>query len=392
MDERIYLIRFGELSLKGENRGFFEKLLRKNIKRKLQPWPCTVTIQRGRFFLECPEAPDDLIKEVLSTTFGIVGFTRAWKCKKTIESIRSAALSVAREEVEIHGTSSFKINSRRADKSFPLSSYEISCDAGDLICSTFDTVHVDVKKPDWSIGIEVREAAYVYGRMESGPGGLPVGCACRGVVMLSGGIDSPVAAYLMAKRGIKLDAIYFHAYPYTSDEALDKVKQLAAILAPFCGGMRLHVIPFTEAQIAMKKGRRSEEMTLHMRAAMVETSVMLAEEIGAKALVTGEALSQVASQTIESITFTGSFSSLPVLRPLIGLDKQEIITVSQKIGTYETSILPFEDCCTIFSPKHPLVHPDKEKLTLTYRKLMLDEELKKAFQEREIINLPPHTF
>ncbi len=392
MNETLFLIRFGELSLKGENRGFFEKRLRRNIRKKLQPYQCDITIQRGRFYLRSSDAPVDAVREVLSTTFGIVGFTRAIRCSKNMEAIRSAALSAVSELVEEHPDSSFKINCRRTDKGFPLRSYDVACEIGGLILDTHPSLRVDVKKPDWALGIEIRDAAYIYGKMEKGPGGLPVSCAGRGVLMLSGGIDSPVAGYMMAKRAIKLDAVYFHAYPYTSDEALEKVKTLASLIAPFTGGIRLHVIPFTEAQLNMKKRGRSEEITLHMRAAMVQISEMTALEIGARSLITGEALSQVASQTIESLTYTGSFSGMPILRPLIGLDKEEIITIARKIGTFETSILPYEDCCTIFSPKHPLVHPDREKLTKAYHELGLEDDLAKAFRDREVFTFPPHSF
>lgn len=392
MNETLYLIRFGELSLKGENRGFFEKRLRKNIRRKLQPYSCDITIQSGRFYLRSQDAPERAVREVLSTTFGIVGFTKSIRCPKDMDRVRSAALDAAAELAMEQPGSRFKINCRRTDKGFPLTSYDIACDIGGAVLDAHPSLKVDVKKPDWSIGIEIRDAAYIYGRMEKGPGGLPVGCAGRGVLMLSGGIDSPVAGYMMAKRAIKPDAVYFHAYPYTSDEALEKVKKLASLLAPFTGGMRLHVIPFTEAQLSMKKQGRAEELTLHMRAAMVQIAEMVAVEIGAKALITGEALSQVASQTIDSIAFTGSFSTMPVFRPLIGLDKEEIIGIARKIGTFETSILPYEDCCTIFSPEHPLVHPDRVKLSKSYLDLELEELLQKALMEREIFIFPPHGF
>jgi thiamine biosynthesis protein ThiI len=392
MKESLYLIRFGEIALKGDNRIFFERLLRKNIKKKLLPYRSELRMHSGRVYLRCQEAPEEAVRSVLSSTFGIVGFTKALRCDKRIEEIREAASLIADEIASDGKLQSFKVSARRADKSFPMTSYEIACDIGARIAGAHQEFHVDVKTPDWVLGVEIREAAYIYGRMEKGPGGLPVGCAGKGVVLLSGGIDSPVAAFLMAKRGLKLDAVYFHAYPYTSNEALDKVKKLAEILAPYTGGIRLHVIPFTEAQIFMKQRGRSEELTLHMRAAMVEIADMVAADTGAKALVTGEALSQVASQTIESITLTGSFAQRPIFRPVIGLDKEEIITIARRIGTFETSILPYEDCCTIFSPKHPLVHPNKELLTTAYRSLSLDEELKRAYEDREVYLFPPHSF
>jgi len=222
--------------------------------------------------------------------------------------------------------------------------------------------------------------------MIKGPGGLPVGIAGKGLLLLSGGIDSPVAGYRMATRGLRQDAIYFHTYPYTSDEALGKVKDLAEILSHYLSGTRLYVVPFTNVQLHIKNHSNSEEHTLHMRYCMVKIANMVSERIHARCLITGESLSQVASQTLESLTFTDSASTLPILRPLIGLDKEEIIHTAKAIGTYETSILPYEDCCTIFSPKHPLVRPDKDKMTASYTDLRIEELLQEAADSCEIFD------
>jgi tRNA uracil 4-sulfurtransferase len=389
MDNRIYLIKIGELTLKKGNRAYFEKRLAANIRKKLSPCRAKVIIKNGRFYLTDTDASEEHIFRVLSSSFGIIGFTRAIVTKKKIEAVIAAAVKAALEAYADKPFTTFKIEARRADKQFPLSSYEIACRAGDAVRTALPGIKVDVKKPHLSIGIELRESAYIYGAMHPGPGGLPAGSAGRGILLLSGGIDSPVAGYLMAKRGLSLDAIYFHAYPYTSTEALDKVKTLASLLAPFTVGLRLHVIPFTEAQLHLKKHGKAKELTLYMRAAMVETANLLAKRRKAKALVTGEALSQVASQTIDSIAFTGSFSINPIFRPLIGMDKEEIIRIARKIGTFETSILPYEDCCTIFSPEHPEVHPKLEKSREAYFELEMQEELQRAFREREVFSFLP---
>lgn len=388
--KQVYLIKVGELTLKKGNRRYFENRLAENIRKKLSPHRGRVDVRNGRFYLTAPKAPEEHIRRTLSTCFGIIGFAPAQVVPKEIDTIVSAAVTAAREAFDQgRGFTTFKIEARRSDKRFPLSSYEIACAAGDAVLRSLPETGVDVKNPDLTIGIEVREEAYIYGALQGGPGGLPTGSAGKGILMLSGGIDSPVAGYQMAKRGLSLDALYFHAYPYTSREALEKVKDLASILAPFTNGLRLHVIPFTEAQIHMKKMGKPRNLTLYMRAAMVETANLLAKRRRAGAIITGEALSQVASQTIRSIAFTGSFAKVPVFRPLIGMDKEEIISIARRIGTFETSILPYEDCCTIFSPDHPEVNPDPESTREAYLELEMKELLLQAFKDRETFTFLP---
>lgn len=386
MNKALYLIRIGELSLKKGNRGFFEKQLRRNIRKKIKPYSSSIRIQNGRFFLSSEDAPTEVIEQALSTTFGIVGYTRALEADKEQTAIREAAKIIADTVKKRKPASSFKVEARRADKSYPLSSYQQACDLGNTVGEHCPDFTVDVKNPDWVLGVEIRDKAYLYGDMHPAPGGLPYGSAGKGVVMLSGGIDSPVAAYLMAKRGLALEAVYFHAYPYTSDDALEKVKTLAKKIALFTGGIRLHVIPFTDAQLLIKRRGSAKELTLHMRAAMVQVANKVAADCGGKAIITGEALSQVASQTIDSITFTASFADFPIFRPLIGLDKEDIIRVARKIDTFETSILPYEDCCTIFSPDHPDVKPNCEMLRKEYEALEIEEEVEKAFANRRVVH------
>ena len=384
----LFLIKVGEISLKGGNRPFFEKTLKKNIKRKLKGYKIQVTGKNGRFYLSAEDVDDKIIKKALGTTFGIVAFSKTLKLDRDINTIREASITLCNPIIQKQPNGTFKVNVRRPNKSFPLSSYETACHVADAILEEFPTTSVNVKKPDWALNIEIREKAYIYGPQFKGPGGLPVGSAGKGILLLSGGIDSPVAGYLMAKRGLKLDAVYFHAYPYTSDEARMKVEKLAEIISPYLCGINLFVIPFTDSQLRIKEKGRTEEVTLLMRACMVKIADKIIKERYGACLVTGESLSQVASQTMESIKYTGSVSDLPIFRPLIGLDKEEIITIAKRINTYETSILPFEDCCTIFSPEHPLVRPDTGKLKESFLKLDIEEHLNKAVEKADRVFKP----
>lgn len=388
MESTLYLVRLGEISLKGLNRDFFERRLRDNIKYKLRPYGSRFTKQKGRLFIEVDAAaPEEVVRQAISTSFGVVGFSKALKCEKHMEAIGSSAALLTSLPSFLDGTATFKVETVRADKAFPLRSYDISGRLGDQILTAHPHLKVDVHNPDRILHVEIRDHAYLYALGEPGPGGLPVGTSGRGMLMLSGGIDSPVAAYRMAKRGLRQEAVYFHAYPYTSDEAKEKVVAVARILSPYCSGITLHVVPFTDVQLHIKTHSREEENTLLMRACMMRIATSLAQRRNCTAIVTGESLGQVASQTLESLTFTNSMSDLPVFRPLIGMDKEEIIALSRRIGTYETSILPFDDCCTIFSPRHPLVRPDKEKLTEAYRDMKIEDFLAQAEESSEMIML-----
>ncbi len=384
---RLYLIKIGEIALKGGNRNFFEKRLKKNIKLSLRGVNCTVSGGRGRFFIEAPVEDAAAVESVLSNTFGIKGYSEVTRLKKDIKLITEEAVRQAASNIKNGEGSRFKINSRRADKGFPMKSYDISCAVGDAVLENVPGTIVDVKNPDWAVNIELRETAYVYGRVSRGPGGLPVGSAGGGLLLLSGGIDSPVAGWLMAKRGLKLDAIYFHTYPYTSDEAKQKVIDLADILSHHTCGLNLYIVPFTDVQLKIKENGFEKATTLLMRHAMVRIADRIAKGSNGLALVTGEALSQVASQTPESIRYTGSGTDLPIFRPLIGMDKEEIIRIAEKIGTYRTSILPFEDCCTLFAPEHPITHPDFERLTAEFKELDIEDLMNKTADETEKIYL-----
>ena len=381
MDERLYLVKEGEISLKGGNRIMFERKLRANIRSKLKPYESRMDKSKGRVYVFVDDkCPEDLAEKALSTTFGITGWAQSERCsEKSIDSI----IEKTEEILSRHpfgDTGSFKVDVRREDKSFPMDSHMVAVALADIVEKYYPNLSVDLKTPDYTLTVEIRNQCFVYTDSKKGVGGLPVGTAGRGMLLLSGGIDSPVAGYTMAKRGLKLDCCYFHAYPYTSELALDKVKKLASIIAPYLQGTRLFVVPFTKGQEYIRDHGVEEEATLMFRASMMKTAEKLSNRYHDKAIVTGEAVSQVASQTLDAMTFTDSMTDLLVLRPLCGLDKEEIIDRAKAIGTYETSILPYEDCCVVFSPKHPVTRPDKEEMREHFSSLKMDALIDEAVE------------
>ena len=320
--------------------------------------------------------------------FGIVAMVRARACEKD----KDAILACARDYLapQLMAAKSFKVESKRADKTFPLGSIELSQYVGGELHELFPHLTVDVHHPELTVQIEVREtAAYVHGPARPGAGGLPIGMGGTAVSLLSGGIDSPVSSYMIAKRGVQLELVHFFSPPYTSQQALDKVKELAKELVPWCGRMTLHIVPFTEIQEAIRRDCPEEYFTLIMRRFMMRLAERVARRTGAKALVTGESLGQVASQTMDALAVSDAVCSLPVLRPVIGMDKQEIVLISRKIGTFDTSILPFEDCCTVFTPRHPRTHPVLEDVVGFESALDIEGLTQRAVDgiERVTINL-----
>ncbi len=382
-NRELYLLKIGEIWLKGSNRKLFERVLVRNIKAMLAAYRPYVSIQGDRYFLSLDAGGRDEAAGVLSRTFGLTGYCMPLTCPKEKAAIISAATELVRRELKLRSITTFKVACRRSDKGFSLSSYEIACAVGDAVREEFSGLTVNLSRPDFTISVEVREQVYLYGTTYPAPGGLPAGTGGKGLLMLSGGIDSPVAGYLMGKRGLALDAVYFHAYPYTSDEAKDKVASLASMLSAYMVRMRLIVVPFTDVQLHIRRHALEKERTLHMRYAMVRITSMLAKQYHASCLVTGESLSQVASQTVQSIAYTNDASSVPVFRPLIGMDKEEIIRTAHEIGTYETSILPYEDCCTLFSPKHPITKPKKERLISAFNAMDMEKLLVQAAEAAE---------
>ena len=382
----VYLLKPGELTLKGGNRKEFEHTLRRNLAKMLRGSGARVFLTKSRFFVHCPEAEEAKAEDALRHVFGIAGWAKTKPCEKNMDSVIAACVDEARVFFE-KGKRTFKIEARRTDKSFPFDSYDIRCRAGDAVVHAIPEFKVDVKKPELVINVEIREKAYVYANAQQGLRGLPSGTAGRGLVLLSGGIDSPVAAYMMASRGMSLDAIYFHAFPFTSDEAKEKVKTLAGIINSFCPGLRLFIMDFTPVQKCIKENSPEAWITVMLRMAMVECADMLAKKQKLKCLISGESLSQVASQTIENIGCTQSMTSIPVLRPLIGMNKEQIIRIAETIGTYRTSILPYEDCCTLFTPLHPVLRGNVDEAKELYAKLELSCLLAKALETMEVITL-----
>lgn len=382
MAKHQYLIKEGEIALKGGNRVMFERRLRANIRGKIKPYECTMDKTKGRVFLYVDETcPKERIEKALDTTFGITGWAPSFRCdNKDIGTI----LRKADEILSAHpfaDSGSFKVEVRREDKAYPLSSVEVACRVADVVEKYYPSLTVNLKKPDFTITVEIRSECYIYTHSEKGCGGLPVSTAGRGMLLLSGGIDSPVAGTMMAKRGMKLDCCYFHAYPYTSEMALEKVKKLASLIAPYLQGTRLFVVPFTKGQEYIRDNAVEEEATLMFRAAMLKVAERLSASAYDEAVVTGEAVSQVASQTLDAMAFTDSMTDMLVLRPLCGMDKEEIIEKAKKIGTYDTSILPYEDCCVVFSPKHPVTRPDKKTTREHYFSLNMEPLIEEAVKE-----------
>ncbi|MDR1143408.1 MAG: tRNA 4-thiouridine(8) synthase ThiI [Spirochaetaceae bacterium] len=380
MSERLlYLVKPGELTLKGGNREGFMHILQRNLMTMLRSRAPGSQLRSGtgRLYVTCAEERAARVEEVLSRLMGIAGWALARKCEKTPEAVLAACAEEGKR-LKLSGAGSFKVEARRTDKSFPLGSYGICCAAGDAVRAAVPGFPVDVQNPGGIISVEIREKAYVYSLGKKGRRGLPAGSAGRGLLLLSGGIDSPVAGCMMAGRGMGLDAVYFHTPPYTSREALDKTVRLAEIAGSYAMGMRLYIVNFTGIQRRIKEKSPGEWNTVLLRMAMMEAAFFTARRTGAKCLVTGESLSQVASQTVENLNCGESRvrdqkRPVPVLRPLIGIDKEEIILRAKDFGTYETSILPFADCCVLFSPVHPVLRGDPREARSLYEALELGD-------------------
>ena len=380
-----WLLKPGELTLKGENRKCFEGTLKNNIRRLFASFENNVKFKftAGRYYIQAPEEKTNEVERILSRLIGISGWAKTAACEKKPELIFALCIEEGKKLLK-QGIKTFKIEAKRTDKSFPLSSYELCCKAGDAVAQAVSGLEVNIPSPQDVIRIEIREKALIYSGSKKGIGGLPVGTAGRGLLLLSGGIDSPVAGFLMASRGMIIDAIHFHSYPYTSLEAKQKVIKLSQITGEYCMGMRLYIINFTKVQMRIKERAPAPWTTILLRMAMMDACAKTADKLKSKAVITGESLSQVASQTIENLTCTQSRISLPVLRPLIGFNKEEIIAKAKKIGTYETSIQPFADCCTLFSPVHPVLHGKTDEAAALYKTLDLEPLIAEALENFEL--------
>ncbi len=360
----IFLMKLGEVVLKGANKRQFESRLRQNVRRRMKAFGnFDVYIMQSTVYVEPKDelADVDGAWEACHSIFGVVSLCRCRPCEKNLDAIYNAVEEYLGDDLDC--AASFKVESKRSDKTFPLTSIGISQEIGGRIADSRPDLRVDVHHPAYTVYVEVRDlAAYVHGPAEPGAGGLPTGVGGRAMCLLSGGIDSPVAAYMMAKRGMEIECVHFFSYPYTSQLAKDKVMELARLVTRYSGRMTVNVVSFTEIQEEIRDKCPEEFFTLIMRRFMMEISQNIAKRDGCGALITGENLGQVASQTMEAMTVTGAVVDIPIFMPLVGMDKEEIVTIARKIGTLETSILPYEDCCTVFTPRHPKTKPTLEQL------------------------------
>ena len=384
--EKVIIIRYCEIHLKGKNRGYFEKVFMNNLEKSLSGIRHEIRKPSGRYVVEnFDEARTDEIVSRLQKVFGTHTLSIAYKVPATMDDIFAAVLAVAPEE------GSFKVQANRADKHFPLNSMQINAEVGGRLLEARPALRVDVHAPQHLIGIDVRENgdALVFCGWIKAAGGMPVGTSGKGMLLLSGGIDSPVAGHMIAKRGMTIEALHFHSYPYTNRQAREKVEELAHILAGYTGGLDLHVVSVTHIQEAIHKYCPAEMMITLLRRFMMRIAERLCRQTGAQCIITGESLGQVASQTIEGMTSSGSVvHELPILRPLVGFDKTEIVERAREIGTFETSILPYEDCCTVFLPKHPLIRPDLAKVAEQEKKLDVEALVAEALASEETLHIP----
>ena len=384
MHEMI-LCKLGEVVLKGLNRRSFEDKLMSNVNRRVSK--CgnfRVYSKQSTIYVEPKDDECDIEAafESCKKIFGIIAVSKALPCEKDIQKIISAAKNYL--ACEMRTARSFKVESKRADKTFPLTSIQISQQVGGALHQAFPTCEVNVHDPELVVHIEIRDdAAYVHGPAEEGAGGLPIGMGGVAVSLLSGGIDSPVAGYMIAKRGVEIECIHFFSYPYTSELAKEKVLELAHIMTKFCGRMTVDIVGFTEIQEAIRDHCREEYFTIIMRRFMMRIAEAIGRDHGAKCLVTGENLGQVASQTMDAMAVTGAVVHMPIFHPLIGMDKEEIVTVARRIGTLDTSILPYEDCCTVFTPKHPKTKPVLAQVEAEEQKLDVEGLIARAIANTE---------
>ena len=387
--KEIFLLKLGEIVLKGQNRRAFEACLKGNIRKKVKHFgQFQVYLKQSTIYVEPEHDECDLdgAWEACGTVFGIASMCRCRACEKDLDAIFHAVVEYLGDDLTTKR--SFKVESKRADKQFPLNSIQISQEIGGRLAEEFPHVLVDVHNPDYVVNVEVRDfAAYVHGPAIPGAGGLPTGMGGRAAVLLSGGIDSPVAGYMIAKRGVELECVHFFSYPYTSERAKEKVLELARIMTKYCGRMTVDIVGFTQIQEAIRDNCPEEYFTLIMRRFMMRISQRIAKDHGCRALVTGENLGQVASQTMEAMNVTGAVVDIPVFMPLIGMDKEEIVTIARKIGTMETSILPYEDCCTVFTPRHPKTKPVLAEVEKVEARLDVEALIEQAIANTEKVTV-----
>lgn len=381
--KKIIIVRYCEIHLKGKNRGFFERLLQENVQKALSDIPHSMRILNARYLIENFDEDDytEIEKKLLKVP-GIHSFSPAYVVKSDLDEITECVKYLCDGKV-----GEFKVETNRADKTFPMTSVQVSCELGGRLLDFNPNLTVNVVNPQFVVSVDMRESGetLIYTDVVKGIGGLPTGSSGKGVLMLSGGIDSPVAGFMLARRGMRLDAVHFHSYPYTSEAAKEKVETLCKMVSEYAGSMNLYVVKFTHIQEEIHEKCPEELMITMMRRLMMRITERIALAHGGQAIITGESLGQVASQTIESITSSNSVVKMPVLRPLIALDKLEIIEIANKIGTYDTSILPYEDCCTVFLPKFPAIKPKMETILKAESALDVETLVNEAIENLEVI-------
>ena len=376
----LLLVRYGEIFLKGQNRPVFMRALVKRVKRAVQDLGATVYLNDSRIFVTGYDDQDEAIRRV-TKVFGVHSVCPAIEMPK--EDFDAVAAQAVGMMADLRGT--FKVSARRSDKRYPLDSPAINGEIGHRVLMANRNLSVDVKKPDHVLNVEIRDHAYLYVKVVPAVGGMPVGTNGKATLLLSGGIDSPVAGWMIAKRGVHISAVHFHSYPYTSDRAKEKVLDLARILSESCCGIRVHIVPFTRIQMEIHEKCPEEYTTLIMRRFMMRIAERVARAEGAEALITGESIGQVASQTMTALGTTDMVVDMPVFRPVIGFDKSEIVAIAEKIGTMETSSLPYEDCCTVFTPRHPATHPKLDMILLGESRLDVEGLIQEAMDGIEIV-------
>ena len=387
--KEIFLLKLGEIVLKGANKRQFEDKLRQNVRRRMRPYGnFDVYLMQSTIYVEPMDEEADIegAWDACSTIFGVVSLCRCRACEKDLDCIFQTVEEYLGDDLDC--AESFKVESKRSDKRFPLTSIGISQEIGGRVAEAHPTCRVDVHNPAYTVYVEVRDlAAYVHGPAVPGAGGLPTGVGGRAMCLLSGGIDSPVAAYMMAKRGVEIECVHFFSYPYTSELAKNKVLELARLVTRYCGRMTVNVVSFTQIQEAIRDNCPEEFFTLIMRRFMMEISQRIGQEHGCEALITGENLGQVASQTMQAMAVTGAVVDVPIFMPLVGMDKEEIVTIARKIGTMQTAILPYEDCCTVFTPKHPKTKPNLNQLIHAEKNLDREALILQAIENTEKITV-----
>lgn len=386
--EKLISVSVGEIALKGLNRKYFEDQLISKMKRAIGDIEYhRIYKEQGKIYIEASRENLDLIIDKLKKVFGLVYISPCYRVEKDMKEIELASIEIIKEKLSETPVKTFKVESRRSDKSFPMKSPEISKYMGGFILENFEELTVDVHNPDFYLYIDIKKNAYIYIDRIEGYGGMPVGTNGDGLLLLSGGIDSPVAGFMMAKRGMNISGVHFHSYPFTSERAEEKVKSLARKLSIYTGNIKLYSVNILEIQKELNKKCPEKEMTILSRRFMTRIAEKIALENNLDALITGESLGQVASQTIEGISVVNSSVNMPILRPLIGLDKVDIIDISKDIDTYELSILPFDDCCTLFSPKHPVTKPRLVDIENSEENIDIDSLIKNAIANMEIYNI-----